>query len=749
MKRTVSASLIFLVTSLTILLLPVGACAANAVATEYDVPTANSWVMYIIPGPDGAMWFGEQVAGKIGKVNMAGTVTEYNLPAPSSPTGLAFGPDGNLWISAQAGNKITRMNLAGVVLNEYPTTTPNSGPWGMTRGPDGAMWFAENNVGKIGRITTAGAITEFALPSAASRPMGITTGPDGALWFCEYMENKIGRITTAGAISEYVLPRAASGPVDIIVGPDGNLWFTEETGNAIGRITTAGAITEFPALTANCQPIGLTIGPDGAIWFTEHAETARKLGRVTTQGILTEYNVPAGTAQPNRVVMGPDRKLWFTESTNAGVNKIGRASVTQPTWFLAEGSTAWGYSCYITIENPNASQVHAQVTYNTTAGAVDGGTHALPAGSQLTLNPADIVGQADFSTRVNCAEGLNIAVDRTMTWNGGTGSQTGQEAHNSVGVTEAARDWFLAEGSSSWGFECWLLIQNPGAGPATCVVTYMIEGEAPVNRTHTVPPRSRATFNMQDEIGSKDASIKVHASVPVIPERAMYRNSRREGHDSIGTMSPSRAYFLAEGTTAWGFTTYVLIQNPTAAEARVNLTYMTDTGPVPHPANPVVMPANSRKTIRVNDFLPNKDFSTKVEGDVPIIAERAMYWDSATGEVCHDSIGMSEPHGSFYLPDGQTSDGRETWTLVQNPNATPVTVQISYMTPTGAGNVVKTETIPANSRKTFNMLDHSGISGRASIMVRCTSLGRQIMVERAMYWNTRGSGTETVGGYTE
>ena len=162
------------------------------------------------------------------------------------------------------------------------------------------------------------------------------------------------------------------------------------------------------------------------------------------------------------------------------------------------------------------------------------------------------------------------------------------------------------------------------------------------------------------------------------------------------------------------------------------------------------MPANSRKTVRVNDTLPpNTDVSTHVHGSQPIIAERAMYWDNGTGEACHDSIGMGQPHATFYLPDGQTSGGRETWTLVQNPNSTNVTVEISYLTPNGQGNVVKTETIPANSRKTFNMASHSGISGRASIMVTSKTAGKKIMVERAMYWNNRGAGTDTIGGFSD
>ena len=90
----------------------------------------------------------------------------------------------------------------------------------------------------------------------------------------------------------------------------------------------------------------------------------------------------------------------------------------------------------------------------------------------------------------------------------------------------------------------------------------------------------------------------------------------------------------------------------------------------------------------------------------------------------------------------------ETWTLVQNPNDTDVQVEISYMTLSGTGNQVFTETIPANSRKSFNMAD-KGIQGRAAVMVRSLTEGKKIMVERSMYWNNRGAGTDKIGGYSD
>jgi hypothetical protein len=324
-----------------------------------------------------------------------------------------------------------------------------------------------------------------------------------------------------------------------------------------------------------------------------------------------------------------------------------------------------------------------------------------------------------------------------------------------VGVTSPEKTWYLAEGSASWGFECYLLIQNPNPKPAECKVTYMIENLGPRTLTHTVPANSRATFSMAEDIPDvaiKDASIRVTSSLPVIPERAMYRNNRREGHDSIGTTTPATDYYLAEGATGYdvGYITYVLVQNPNTTPTNVNLTYMTGSGQVAGPS--FTMPPNSRHTVRVNDQLPTgTDVSTHVHGTAPIIAERAMYWGAGTplGEACHDSIGMDSPHGTFYLPDGESSNSYETWTLVQNPNPSDVTVEVTYMTPTGKGNVTRTETVKGNSRRTFNMAVHSGINGRAAIMVTSKNPGKKIMVERAMYWNNRGAGTDTIGGYSD
>lgn len=445
--------------------------------------------------------------------------------------------------------------------------------------------------------------------------------------------------------------------------------------------------------------------------------------------------------------------------TSGGVSNSRDFTVLTPTWYLAEGTSAWGFSTYITIENPNGQQVSADVTFMTPTGPHGYPPIKLPPTSQTTIVPREMLGfETDFSTRVVCVEGKTIAVDRTMQWTGP--GAVSPEGHCSIGATAPAKTWYMPEGVSSFGFETWLLIQNPNNTEADCTVTYMIEGVGPKTLVKKVPANSRRSYDMVDDIGQEQASIELAANIPVIAERATYRNLRREGQESLGTTLPAHGYYgalqvptsqdcyLAEGSTNYGFTTYLLLQNPSSSEARVTVTYMHEGGPLPQ--EPVLMSPKSRKTIRVNDVLPDKDFAIHVHSSVPVAAERAMYWGAGTprGEASHDTIAMTSLHDSYYFPDGQAGDGYETFTLVQNPSGKTVPVDVKYFSPEGKVLASFALNVPAGSRRTLNLGDKIQ-KGRAAIQVRCRNPQDTIMAERAMYWNGRGAGTVTIGGFED
>jgi len=215
-----------------------------------------------------------------------------------------------------------------------------------------------------------------------------------------------------------------------------------------------------------------------------------------------------------------------------------------------------------------------------------------------------------------------------------------------------------------------------------------------------------------------------------VAERAVYWNNRKGAHDSIGVPELADTWYLAEGCTNGGFETWVLVQNPGDSTASVDLTFMTETGQRPGPH--LDLAPHTRQSVDVSKTVPNDwSVSTKVTSKQSVMAERACYWNSRIEG--HDSIGTTAPAKTWYLAEGSTGAGFESWVLVQNPNSSPANVQLTYMTPTGPV-TGPSETIAANSRKTFNVAET--VPGVYEVSTKVTS-NAPVIAERAMYGDAK------------
>ena len=323
----------------------------------------------ITAGPDGALWFVEGYANKIGRITTAGAISEFPIPTASSfPSGIAAGSDGALWFTELGGNQIGRITTGGAI-TEFAVPTVGSFPFAIAAGPDGALWFTENAGAKIGRITTAGVVSEFPVSTTTACPFqgcgldGIAAGSDGALWFADSATNTIDRITTAGAVTSYPIRTATSGPFALASGPDGNLWFIETLGNQVGRVTTAGIVTEFsvPPLGGSAPPLSIgfgkiTSGPDGALWFTFNG--ANQIGRITTVGVTSAYAIPTATNVPYGITNGPNGALWYAADIPAKI-----ASLVPPVGGAGPGTTtALAFATMINLFSTGVGCAIAPVT---------------------------------------------------------------------------------------------------------------------------------------------------------------------------------------------------------------------------------------------------------------------------------------------------------------------------------------------------------------------------------------------------
>jgi len=179
----------------------------------------------------------------------------------------------------------------------------------------------------------------------------------------------------------------------------------------------------------------------------------------------------------------------------------------------------------------------------------------------------------------------------------------------------------------------------------------------------------------------------------------------------------------------------VAIMNPKPLEAKVKITFMSDDGAVHE--KQIAIPATSRRTICVNEEVPEATVSTKIESinSVPIVVERTMYWDAGgiTWAGGHCNSGVTAPAGTWYLAEGCTAGDYELWLLLMNPRETRAEVKVTFMKDDG-GAIERNVSIGPASRYSIYVND---IVPNASVAAKVETVGGvDIVAERAMYWNT-------------
>ncbi|WP_287153145.1 DUF5719 family protein [Candidatus Solincola tengchongensis] len=319
--------------------------------------------------------------------------------------------------------------------------------------------------------------------------------------------------------------------------------------------------------------------------------------------------------------------------------------------------------------------------------------------------------------------------------------------------------FYFAEGTTRPGFDTYLCLQNPGGLTATVRITYMRGDATTAEQILTLDPHSRLTVSAADVLGvgddtAHDFSAKVECTngQQIVAERPMYFNYLGKwtgGHVSVGATTPASTIYFAEGTTRPGFDPYICIQNPGDLDADVTVTYMEGDGSLAN--NVLTVPAHSRATVNPRNKLgtaddPAHDFSARVEctNGQKLVAERAMYFNYlGKWNGGHVVMGASAITGTYYLAEGTTRPDFDPYLSIQNPGLNAAEVTVTYFRGDGT---VDTEmvTVPKNSRATLNPRNKLGTADDSahdfSAKVECTN-GQQILVERPMYFNYRGSWT--------
>jgi uncharacterized repeat protein (TIGR01451 family) len=430
--------------------------------------------------------------------------------------------------------------------------------------------------------------------------------------------------------------------------------------------------------------------------------------------------------------------------------------------FLAEGATGAFFDTRLAIANPTNAPALVLTRFQKADGTTIRDYRVVPAMSRATIDVETIAGLEDaaFSTLVEAD--VQVVADRTMTWNA-----DGYGSHAERGIlTRTATEWYFAEGATHSNFNLFYLIQNPNAQPANVEVTYLLPSPAaPLKKTYTVAGQSRFNIWVDDEattdpqlaaLAATDVSVVMRSKngVPIIAERAMYLDQPGRplgaGHESAGVTAPATQWFMAEGATGPYFDLFVLLANPNAQDATVDVNFLLPNGTVV--PKTYVIAGNSRFNIWVDyadAALANTAVSTTVTSTngVPIMVERAMWWpgpDASNWQEAHNSPGETTTGTKWAMAEGEDGGPRdqETYILVANTSSYAGQVRATILFEDGSAPLQKTyPALAPNSR--FNIVPYSDFPesrGKRFGMI-VESIGGQpiqIVVERAMYSDAQG-----------
>lgn len=332
-----------------------------------------------------------------------------------------------------------------------------------------------------------------------------------------------------------------------------------------------------------------------------------------------------------------ERPVYF-ESSGFGYGPVDGGHValgaTAPgtSFHFAEGYTGAGFQTYVTIGNPQATAALIRLSLVFAGRSPKELDVTVPPRSRTTV---DVNREAGAETEVGivATSDLAVVVERPVYFRRAVGAAGPVDGgHDVVGAASASTAWFFAEGYTGPGFQEYLSVMNPGTVPANLDATFHLPDGSSRTTRIGVPPRSRATLDVNSVLGpGAESSVTLSSDRPVVAERSVYFSVGRfeGGHNALGITAPSTTWEFAEGFTRGDFRTYLTVLNPGKGPVDVPLAFLLRDGQVVETS--LAVGAMSRATLDLAAAVgPDQEVSTRVgPAGSPVVAERPMYFHFA------------------------------------------------------------------------------------------------------------------------
>lgn len=405
-------------------------------------------------------------------------------------------------------------------------------------------------------------------------------------------------------------------------------------------------------------------------------------------------------------------------------------------WYLAEGYTGPGFDTYIAAVNPSNEACEVQLELFGPQGPLYSRGAGIPPRTRITFHVNELVPPGDVAARVSLPHGSPVHVQRSMYFD-----YRGIRDGHTCAASRTSQQWCFAEGYTGPGFDTYLVMLNPEYREARVRVELLLPRDVKVLEI-AVPPRTRRTMRLNDVVPGVEVSVSLFSDVPVVAERAMYFDcrGRKGGSVAAGAATPSQEWYFAEGYTGGEFDQWLLLSNPSSVMATADASFHRRDGTII--SREITVQPRSRATLHVDEIpgLENVETSMSVTATAPgVIAERAMYFRYAgsmgTVDGGHAAVGVTSPASQWFLPEGYTGTGFESWLLVDNLEDREVTAMASFYGEDGSV-VVREFRVGPHSR--FTVKENDFLSGQGVSAEVQAPEGVRLVVEGAYYFLFQG-----------
>lgn len=495
-----------------------------------------------------------------------------------------------------------------------------------------------------------------------------------------------------------------SSPQRLAVNPTTNRVYVSNNGSNTVSVIDGTNNTSIATTPVGSKPMGVAVNPTtNRIYVANQGSNNLSVIDGTNNAVIA--TIPVGTG-PIEVAVNPaTNRVYVTNSGSNSVSVIDGASNTVLT-SISFASSPLGIAA-----NPATNRI-----YVVTVGAagvlsvVDGTSNTviatLPSGSnsaEVAVNPT--------TNRVYVTNTMNgtVAVIDGATNAVITNISTGSPPVGTSGIAVNPSIDHVYVTNFVPGVENALIIDGVSN---TVVATLPFSGGAAAvaanpttNRFYVANERSNTVSAVQDAPPSPPPPI-----------------------------TPTTTWFFAEGSTQPPFDTWFLVQNPTGQPANVVFTFELQGGGTV--TREFVVGPTSRFSLFANQIIPDFAFSTRIDANQAIFAERAMYV-SYDGDAI---TGIPAPNRTWLFAEGSTQSPFHTWLLLQNPNNQPATATITYLLTQGAP-VTQVVGLPPTSRTSIfvnQVLPNQAFSSRVDSNL-------PIVVERSMFRFPGNAATDNPG----